>query len=392
MQPAQVEEPIGKYDFKEVSGLMEKALSESVFPGAVLVVGKNGRLLHQKSYGFMTTKPAKDTTSAPMNSGTVFDIAGLTNVVVTTTLCMKLVEEGKIRLEDRVSRYIQGFGVHGKSSITIGHLLTHTSGLPAWHPYFEELMRQNAGSRLGILTTRGARDFVFNAINRTALKYEPGSKQIYSDVGFILLGEIAEVVTGLPLDKAAFKYIFQPLSMRSTSYIDLALLKRRGIQPVTDLIAPTEDCPWRKRVLCGEVHDDNAWAMGGISGHSGIFMSAGDLHILASALILSSQGRSDFLTADTVNTFWQGTPELPRDGYKFGWDSPSRENGLGNSDLSARAVGHCGFTGCSIWIEPDSGLDVILFSNRINPTRNNKKIFAFRQEIHNAVLDAVNKA
>jgi CubicO group peptidase (beta-lactamase class C family) len=305
---------------------------------------------------------------------------------------MKLLEEKKMRLEDRISRYIQGFGVLGKAPITVGQLLSHSSGLPHWHPYFEELLRHNTGSRLGILTSKGARDYVYNSINRSALKSEPGTRQTYSDVGFILLGELIETLTGLPLDKAAIRYVFQPLGLRSTSFIDLALVKRRGIQPVQDVIAPTEDCPWRKRVLCGEVHDDNAWAMGGIAGHAGLFTSARDLHRFASTIVSSSRGECDFLKEETVNQFWQRPEHFSEGSWKFGWDTPSRDNGLGESALSAGAVGHCGFTGCSLWIEPERDLHVILLSNRIHPSRSNKKIFAFRAELHNAVLHAVSKS
>jgi CubicO group peptidase (beta-lactamase class C family) len=242
---------------------------------------------------------------------------------------------------------------------------------------------------MGILTSKGARDYVFNAINRGALKYPVGTRQVYSDVGFMLLGHVIEELTGLGLDRAAQRHIFQPFGLKSTSYVDLSMIKRRGIHPVTDLIAPTEECPWRKRTLCGEVSDDNAWAMGGIAGHSGVFSTASDLHRFATRMIDAYRGESDLLARATVSTFWGGLAE-PLDGsWKFGWDSPSKENLLADTGLSAQAVGECGFTGCSLWLEPERGIDIVLMSNRVHPTRSNKKIRTFRPTLHSAVLRAL---
>ena len=375
-------------EFENIRVLLNKGVEDGVFPGAVLLVGKDGNSLFHSAVGYKTTKNGKSAEAQEMEASTVFDLAQLTSAVVTTTLVMQLVESGKLGLDDRVIRYLQAFGVHNKAAVTIGHLLSHSSGLPATIPFFEELMKENAGPRLGIVTSRGARDHVYSAIQRLPLKYEPGTKQVYSDVGLIVLGNIIEVLTGLSLDRAMLKYIAQPLGLKSTSYVDLSMIKRRGIHPVTDLIAPTEDCPWRKRVLCGEVHDDNAWAMGGVAGHSGLFASAGDLHKFASVLIAAYRGQNDFLGRKTISRVWAGVEGL-EGSWKYGWDSPSAENGMDHSGLSERAVGCCGFTGCSLWVEPERGLDVILLTNRIHPTRANRKIFSFRSELHQAVLQVV---
>jgi len=379
--------------FNEVTAIMERGVEDGIFPGAVLLVGVEGQVALHRSFGKRFTTSGRNGPHfegpAEMQPDTVFDIAALTNIVVTTTLIMKLVEAQQLRLEDRVSRYLAGFGVHGKSAITVGHLLAHAAGLPAWIPFFEELVRQNAGARMGILTSRGARQFVFNTINRAPLKHEPGTRQLYSDPGFMLLGHLIEELTGVPLDRAAQRLIFQPLGMKSTSYIDLSMIKRRGIHPVTDLIAPTEECSWRKRVLCGEVHDDNAWAMGGIAGHSGVFSTAADLHRFAVEMLKAWQGHSSFLDAATVRSFWQGLAE-PLDGsWRYGWDSPGEENEMRESGLSAEAVGESGFTGCSLWLEPARGIDIILMSNRVHPSRNNRKIRAFRPTLHAAVMQAL---
>lgn len=375
--------------FSETSALLRKGVDEGVFPGAVLLVARSGQVIFREAVGFKSYQSTKNPDPSPMSVDTVFDIASLTSAVVTTTILMKLVEGNQIRLDDRISRYIQPFGVFGKSPITLNQVLTHRSGLPHWLPFFEDLLRENAGARMGILTSKGAREFIYNQINRCELKYEPGTKQVYSDVGLILLGHLVEVLTGVSLEKAAQRYVFQPLGLKSTSFIDLSMVKRRGIHPVTDLIAPTEECSWRKRMLCGEVHDDNAWAMGGIAGHSGLFSTAADIHSFARELLAAFHRQSSFVTRNALEVFWAPTGVEGESAWRLGWDSPSEENGMNTSRLSKNSIGICGFTGCSLWMEPLEGLEIVLMSNRIHPNRSNKKIRSFRPQLHDAVLKAV---
>lgn len=376
--------------FEDVRALMREALEDEVFPGAVLLVGRDGRVLIHEAFGKRSVKSDDDqATPAAMSPHTVFDVAALTMPVVTTSCMMRLLEAGKISLQDRVARYVQSFGVWGKNDITIEHLLAHTSGLPAWLPLFEELVELNSRNRLGLLTSRAAKEHVYKSLNSVELKHKPGTTRVFSDVGFILLGQLIELLTGLPLDKAAFKLLFQPLGLSSSSFVDLSLIRRRGIHPVPELIAPTEDCAWRKRVLCGEVHDDNAWAMGGVAGHCGLFSAAPDLHRVSTVLLDAYHGRSSFVRRETLRQFWQGVRLSETEVAVLGWDSPSKDNGLAESKLSPNARGGCGFTGCSLWIEPDLGLDIILLSNRVHPSRNNKKLQAFRPRLHDAVLAVV---
>jgi CubicO group peptidase (beta-lactamase class C family) len=379
--------------FKDILSYMQEGIEEGVSPGMVLLVGRMGEIVFNSAVGRRYTKRLTESNEEDpkniMSADMVFDVASLTSLVVTTTMVMKLVENGKLKLEDKVSRFVQGFSVLGKSQISIGHLLSHTSGIAAWAPIFEELVKANSGARLGILTSKGAKDYVVNSLIRMPLKYEPGTKQVYSELGFILLGYVVEMLTGLTLDKAAQKYIFQPLNMKSSSYIDLSMIKRRGIHPVTELIAPTEDCAWRKRILCGEVHEDNAWAMGGVAGHSGLFTNAYDLHIFATEILASWANKSDFLKRPTLSHFWRAPDVENSEGWRFGWDTVSRENGLEESQLSKNAVGACGFSGCSVWLEPDKAVNIILMTNRIHPSRSNKKIISFRAGLHSLVIDAL---
>lgn len=370
---------------------MEEGIENQVAPGAALLVGKFGEIVFTHACGQRYLRPERPIEANKMAIDTVFDIGAITSVLVTTTLVMQLVENGKLRLDDKVSRFVQGFGVLGKSLITIEHLLTHTSGIVGAHAFYEELSKANSGARLGIMTSRGAKDQIINTIIRMSLKYETGSKQVYSELGFIVLGYIVEMLTGLGLEKAAHRYIFQPLMMKSSSFIDLSMIKRRGIHPVTDMIAPTEDCPWRKRVLCGEVHDENAWAMGGIAGHSGLFSTVFDTHLFASEILSAYRGSSSFLKRQTLLDFWKPVQATANQdaSRRAGWDSPSDENGMESSKLSENAVGIQGSTGCSLWLEPDDGLEIILFTNRIHPSRSNKKIQSFRSQLHSLAVSAV---
>jgi serine-type D-Ala-D-Ala carboxypeptidase len=278
----------------ELSRLLRQAVEAEVFPGAVLQVQSRGEMHFSEAQGFRTY-PEGDSNPSPIRPDTVYDVAGLTGSIVTATLIMKLIENGKLNLKDRVSRYVQAFGVNGKSVITIQDLLGHVSGLSSSAPYYEELIRLSATSRMGVLTSRGAKEYVYNVINRSQLKYPPATKQLYSEIGLIVLGNVIEILTGMTLDKAATRMIFQPLNMKGSSFIDLSLVKRKGISPVLDLIAPTEDCPVRKRVLCGEVNDENAWAMGGVSGHSGLFSMANDISIFAAELLRCYAGNGTLL-------------------------------------------------------------------------------------------------
>ncbi len=302
---------------------------------------------------------------------------------------MRLVQEGRIDLNHRVARYLPGFNVLGKSPVTIGHLLSHTGGLAPSAAFYEEIQKEHSAPRVGMLTSKGAKDYIITQITRSSLKYEPGTKQVYSDLGLIILGNIIELLTGLTLDKAAFKYVLQPFELKTTSFIDLAMIRRRDIHPVIDLIAPTEDCSWRDKILCGEVHDENAWVMGGIAGHSGLFSTAADLHRFALGLLEAYYGRSEYLSGETMKQFCQGPVLGSQASWRFGWDSPSRDNGISEIGFSERSFGHNGLTGCSIWIDPEKAIDVILMTNRINPTRTNRKIQTFRAELHKTILPAV---
>jgi CubicO group peptidase (beta-lactamase class C family) len=412
-----VESPVPMYEIQRV---MDEAVEEGVFPGASLAVKKHDQILLHYSCGhnlFPSWKPVGDekggaTTSSgeiapnsikrPINieykeiaHDTVFDLASLTIGLVTTTIIMRLIDAERISLDERVSRYIDGFSVNGKARITLRHLLGSTSGLPEWAPFVQDLIKENAAGRVGIFTTRAAKDFVYNQINKSPVRVEPGTRYQPSDVGFIVLGNLIEALTGQPLNKAFHNIVVRPLNLTHSSFIDLTLVRRGAIEPCVDYIAPTEECQWRHRLLCGEVHDDNAWAMGGVAGHAGLFSNAKDVLTIMSALRDAVTGKNArFITPGTARSvlasptrffdlavyYHRYGAEKPRS-ESLGWENPSRENGLYTSGLSASAFGNNSFTGCSAWSDPERGLDIVLLSNRISPTRKNTKIINFRSEL-----------
>jgi CubicO group peptidase (beta-lactamase class C family) len=169
-------------------------------------------------------------------------------------------------------------------------------------------------------------------------------------------------------------------------------MKRRGLAPVTDMIAPTAECPWRERILCGEVHDDNAWAMGGVAGHAGLFSTARDVHAFATEMIDCYHGRGGLVSQDTVRKFWTLDNSIEGSSWALGWDTPSPEHSSSGRYFSRNSVGHLGFTGCSLWIDPDRELDVVLLSNRVHPNPENNLIREFRPLIHDLVMETLGLA
>ncbi len=363
-------------------------IKSAVSPGAVLLVGQGGEVLYQKAFGYRSIQPNITVLKPEM----IFDIASLTKALITTTITMQLVDKGDLALDSRLSRIFQTFTTHGKEAMNILHLLSHTSGFPATSPYYKTIARVDNSRRSGVLTGRTASEIIYNEIFRTKLENMSGKVCRYSDIGFMLLGYALEVVTGTSLDKLAIKNVIKPLRLANTGYIDLASIKNKDAQPDFEIIVPTALCPWRGRVLCGEVHDDNAWAMGGVAAHAGIFSNAHDLHLFASAMIDSYYGRNDFISSETVRKFWTIAGLDPQSTWALGWDTPSKQGSSSGKYFSPTSVGHLGFTGCSIWIDPLRELDVILLTNRVHPSTDNNLIREFRPVIHDLVMDALGYA
>jgi len=358
----------GEAQLRPAYEVIEKAIADKAFPGATLAVGYRGKVaIH--AFGKLSYD-AKAATVAPT---TMYDIASLTKVVATTTLVAKLAEGDfavPLDLDAKIERYLpewaSGPQPEWRHRVTVRHLLTHTSGLPAFKEYW-----RTSKSKQDTL----ARIFV------EPLEYEPGTKEIYSDLGIILMAEIIERLTGRTLEDLAKSFIFATLGMKDTMY--------RPQKKLWPSIAPTEiDDTLRHRLVQGEVHDENAFAIGGVSGHAGIFSTAPDLAAFCQMLLNGGvYAHQRILRRATVAQFT--TPQQLSGGTRtLGWAVPT-EGGSSGHYFSAHSFGHTGFTGTSIWIDPDRQLFVVLLTNRVHLTRENMKIAKVRVALHDAVMQAL---
>lgn len=345
----------------EVDRIVERAVSEKAFPGAVLAVGKDGALVRLAAFGRLSGEPDAQAVAPD----TIYDLASLTKVVVTTTAAMILVDEGRLDLAKPLSAFLPGFRGGAKDKVTLWHLLTHSSGLDWWAPLYKAL--------------KGQAEYVAR-IQAMDLVFEPGSKSLYSDLGLILLGEILERVAGEKLDQFIRTRLFAPLGMRDTGYRpDPALLPR---------IAPTERDPWRGRLLRGEVHDENAFALGGVAPHAGLFGTAPDLARFAQMLLNGGvYDHHRIVSREVVETFTRRAG-VPGSSRALGWDTPSEGSSAG-ALFSSRSFGHTGFTGTSLWIDAERKLFLILLTNRVYPTRENDAIRRVRPAVADAVVRAL---
>lgn len=353
---------VSKDVIENIRKIVEESIREKAFPGATIAAGRKDGLFLIKEFGKLSYKE----NSSPVAIDTIYDLASLTKVIVTTTACMKLWEEGKLKLDFKVSSFIPEFGVKGKERITVWHLLTHSSGLPAYKRYF--------------LEAKGKEDII-KKICEEELEYEPGTKSVYSDLGFILLGVIVEKLTGERLENYIKRILFDPLGMKDTMFNPPKILLPR--------IAPTEDDPWRKRIVHGEVHDENAYAMGGVSGHAGLFSTVQDLAKFCQFLLNGGIYDGKRILKRSTIEFFTKKVDIPESTRALGWDTPSKEGSSAGKFVSSNAFGHTGFTGTSIWIDPEKDVFVVFLTNRVHPTRENQKIREVRPKVHDAIFSAV---
>lgn len=369
-------------DFGAVDKAFQDAVTQEVFPGAVVLVSKDHEVVYEKAFGYRSLLPHK----SPMQVETIFDLASLTKPLATTVAVMLLVREKKLRLDDQVTRVIPMYGVLGKSLTTFRHLLSHSSGLPAWKPFFEEVIKSEKSGRINFVASRAAKTHVFEQIHREKPLSPPGRQSLYSDLGFMLLGEAVELISGSALNRFCQERIFRPLGLRASGFVDLTMVRTRRLQPVEEMIAPTEHCPWRARILCGEVHDDNAYVMGGETGHAGLFSSARDVHAFLLRLSQCLHGNDSFLPQPLVQEFLTTDATVGGSTFALGWDTPTPGKSSCGNYFSPRSVGHLGFTGCSIWWDLEKNVHVVLLTNRVHPSRKNDKIKDFRPQIHDLIM------
>ena len=340
--------------------VLDAAVRDSAFPGAYAVVGTRAGVVARYGAGKLDWAPSP----APTEH-TLWDLASLTKVVGTTTAVMQLVDRGRLDLDAPVQHYLPEWTGPQKELVTVRHLLTHSAGLPAWRPLYREA--PSADSALA-------------AVLATPLDTVPGARMVYSDLGAILLGLVVERAAGERLDSLLARTLFTPLGMHDTGFRPSSLLVLRA--------APTEIDPWRQRHLRGEVHDENAYFLGGVAGHAGLFGTAHDLTRFARMLL--GGGALDGVRIVQPATLAEFTRvQDPRLSHRaLGWETANGENSAGRR-ASARAFGHTGFTGTSLWIDPERDAFVLLLTNRVNPTRENRKIGAVRVALADAVLAAL---
>ena len=358
---------------------LNNAVNEGVFPGAVLLAARRGEVQIHEAVGYASLKPHK----IPMTRSTIFDLASLTKPIATTTAMMRLVDRGALGLDDPVNRWIPEFSGGDKNRVVVRDLLNHCSGLRAWEPLYKEVIK-TANRRAGYVGSPEAKRQVMNRIHRSRLVYTPGTKSVYSDLGFILLGDLIERVSAQPLDRFCHGEVFRPLGLKRTFYI------KTGSHP-RGKFAATERSEWRRRIVIGEVHDDNAYAMGGIAGHAGLFGTATDLNRVSQMMLEALRGRSAFVSQKIVEGFVT-RQTTPGSSWGLGWDTPTESSGAPSSSgrfFSARSFGHLGYTGTSLWIDPEQDLTVILLTNRVHPTSRNIKIRKFRPAIHDLIVQEV---
>jgi CubicO group peptidase (beta-lactamase class C family) len=370
---------------------LREATASGVVPGAVVCVGYRGELVWQQAYGAAEVTP----TSRPMQCETLFDIASLTKVVATTSLVLWAQHERVCALDDAIERFYPQ--THGTplGTVTVRQLLAHTGGLAAWSPLYETLLP--SAPALGALASRPRctqaellRSQVLRAILQQPQAYTPGTQSLYSDLGFILLGAILETCYQQALTHLFITRVAQPLGLCSTDYRPLHCPSR--LSNTRAAYAATELCQWRGRVLVGEVHDENAWAIGGVAGHAGLFATAADLWRFAQALLDTVNGQRDWLPPALLRESWQRQSTPSGTTRALGWDTPTPGRSSAGAFFSAQSIGHLGFTGCSLWIDPVQQVIVVLCTNRVHPSRHTSGIASLRPVVHNHIMRALGVA
>lgn len=350
----------------KIDGVVRQAIDNGRIPGAVVLVGQAGHILFEKAYGHRCLEPKPE----PMTLGTRFDLASLTKVVATTPAVLRLVQNGKVMLDEPVSKHLPDFGRRGKKTITVRQVLTHYSGLA---PFFRLKAK-----------TPGAASAVMDKIHDSDLSAKPGTRFVYSDLGFILLGKLIEVVSGEPLDRFVHSRVFTPLKMADTGFNPSPGDRHN--------IAPTEKGD-DGTFLRGQVHDPLASLMGGVAGHAGLFSNARDLSRYC-RMLLSEGSLEGARVLQSRLVRQMVSPQSPpgnTDIRGLGWDIRSRYSSPRGAYFSPRSFGHTGFTGTSLWLDPEIQAYLIVLTSRLHPDGRGD-VRALRKEIATIVGEALSPA
>ena len=361
--------------FRAAEEVLRRCIQTKVFPGAAACAGTSALMAWETGLGRLDYGAG-----GPVGPETLYDLASLTKVVSTTSLILRLVDAERLALATPVKDILPEFTGGQKEAVTIEHLLTHSSGLPSWRPLFKEA---------------GSREEAMALVLATPLESLPGAAERYSDLGAILLGECAARAAGMPLAVLAWKLVFDPLGLRDTCFRPSA----------TDLwrTAPTEvDRSWRGRLIQGEVHDENASALGGVAGHAGLFSTAEDLGRFSRELLRAIRGEggsgSSIFRSESARRFTTRRNLVPGSSRALGWDTrsdgadgtgPPGDRSSSGRKFGRKSFGHTGFTGTSIWIDPENDRFAVLLTNNIHPARGTGGMMDARRDVHDAVADAL---
>ena len=342
--------------FDHTRQVLAAAIQQRAFPAAVIEVGDASQLLWREAFGRLAFRD-----DAPRAAhDTIFDLASLTKVLATTPLVLQQIERGALGLDDTVEQHLPSWTGGDRPRVTVRDLLSHSSGLRAYLPLYKEH------------TGRAAFEA---AICNLPLEYAPRAASVYSDLGFMLLGFILENAGTLPERFAAL--MTQMGIIQEIQFTPPALWKART--------APTEEDPWRRRILTGEVHDENAAALGGVAGHAGLFGTVASVGDHARHLLQILDGRRGAFSREALEIFVTRREGIPGSSRALGWDTMLATSSCGTR-MSRRSFGHTGYTGTSLWIDPDRGIYVALLTNRVHPTRANDQITQVRPAVHDAVM------
>jgi CubicO group peptidase (beta-lactamase class C family) len=367
----------------KIDEVVSTAVRDQVLGGAVVMASVGGEIVCSKVWGHKT--PAGEG-GAAVDHGTVFDLGALTSAICTTTLLMRLVDSGRIAITERACRYLQALGVGQKAQITVAQLLSHTSGFGAAPSLYDELVRANSGSRMGILSSSWAKQYAYSQFLKTNLRYEPNHRFLKSEINSILLGQIVENATGMSLERAFQKYVASPLQLKSLGFIDVAMLRRRNLAPATEIFMPSGVCSKRERIVAGEAWDENAYVMGGVAGHSGLFGTARDVHAWGVEVLRSILGESELITQRTALSFWEPVVIGAKSVTRFGFEFPELTSGFVSGDVSPNAGVVSNSLGSSVLIDPDKKAVVVVLSNADYSGSHNRRFVDVKGDIHSAIL------
>jgi CubicO group peptidase (beta-lactamase class C family) len=355
---------------QSVDTLMRKAIEEKIFPGGVLLVSAKGAIIFFEAYGW-----AQLSSQVPMTQETIFDLASLTKPLATTLAAMSLVQHDQIGLQTPLDNVLTEFQDTDKAKVKLKHLLYHSSGLPDYRPYFRELEAIAQNSRKTALRKLLVQESLIHPI---------GKKVVYSDLGFMILAWVVERVSGWQLDQFVDARIYQPMGLKNLFFVPA------NAPSIKRTFAATENCPWRNKVLAGQVHDENAYVVGGIEGHAGLFGTADNIHRLLVDLLLTYHGQpaSALFKKNLLRQFFE---RLPGTDKALGFDTPNLNDASCGHAFSPNSVGHLGFTGTSFWMDLERSVIVILLTNRVHPSRKNEGIKKFRPKLHDAVMKSLLK-